>query len=386
MKLGFFSDVISDAGVPILATITVYDAGTTNKSSIWSDAGGTVTKDNPFQTDVLGRFQFFASPGKYDIEVSGTGITTYKIENVNLSDVTKSTELTDMPGTLGVPNAGKAPIVKGDGTAYELGNPNAAAHVILGTSHSDALAGTVILGDLIHGNATPNWARLAGQITTTRKFLRQVGTGAVSAVPEWDTLQAGDIPAITEDKLSLSDVTTANALTSKHGYCPKGSGNTYEQLRGDLTFARKAENILFSVYASAAQDNLTDKTWTTIVLGTELFDVGGNFASNTFTAPVTGYYLFFGSVGFKNIIAQTVYHSRFYKNGDTEVAENSGGSGNWTGVMLTTGIIIPVISGPLYLTAGNTIVLQGYVDCGVNTVDIDPNISYTFFKGVFLSL
>lgn len=194
-KLGFFSDVISDAGVPILATITVYDAGTENKSSIWSDSGGTIIKDNPFQTDALGRFQFFASPGKYDIEVSGTGITTYKIGNMNLADVTKSTELTDMPGTLGVPNAGKAPIVKGDGLGYELGNPNAAAHVILGASHSDALAGTVILGDLIHGNATPAWARLAGQITTTRKFLRQVGTGAVSAVPAWDTLQAGDIPA-----------------------------------------------------------------------------------------------------------------------------------------------------------------------------------------------
>ena len=65
-----------------------------------------------------------------------------------------------------------------------------------GNFHTDTLAGTVVLGDVIHGNGTPKWARLAGNITTTRKFLRQTGTGAISAVPVWDTLVAADIPTL----------------------------------------------------------------------------------------------------------------------------------------------------------------------------------------------
>lgn len=68
-------------------------------------------------------------------------------------------------------------------------------HDILSATHSDALAASVVLGDVIHGNATPKWARLAGQITTTKKFLSQTGTGAVSAVPSWETIADGDVPA-----------------------------------------------------------------------------------------------------------------------------------------------------------------------------------------------
>jgi len=81
-KIGYFNAVISDAGVPILATVTVYLLGTSTKATIYADPAGTSEKDNPFQTDSYGRFQFFANVGQYDIEISGTGITTFKIENV----------------------------------------------------------------------------------------------------------------------------------------------------------------------------------------------------------------------------------------------------------------------------------------------------------------
>ena len=40
---------------------------------------------NPYTTDSLGRFKFFAPLGKfYDVQISGTGITTYKLEYVAL--------------------------------------------------------------------------------------------------------------------------------------------------------------------------------------------------------------------------------------------------------------------------------------------------------------
>ena len=46
----------------------------------------------------------------------------------------------------------------------------------------------------------------------------------------------------------------------------------------------------FGVYPSSVT-NFAEGGPTTIVFDTERFDVGGNFASNTFTAPITGKYL-----------------------------------------------------------------------------------------------
>ena len=80
--IGYFSSVLSDKGVPILATVTVYLLNSSTKATIYTTPAATSEKDNPYQTDSLGRFQFFAECGQYDIEVSGAGITNFKIENV----------------------------------------------------------------------------------------------------------------------------------------------------------------------------------------------------------------------------------------------------------------------------------------------------------------
>ena len=48
----------------------------------------------------------------------------------------------------------------------------------------------------------------------------------------------------------------------------------------------------FLAKPSSNQDDIATGANVTVVLGTEVFDVGSNFASNIFTAPVTGKYLF----------------------------------------------------------------------------------------------
>ena len=50
-------------------------------------------------------------------------------------------------------------------------------------------------------------------------------------------------------------------------------------------------NTLASVYRATDQTGLADTVWTKVALDTEFFDVGSNFASNTYTVPITGYYL-----------------------------------------------------------------------------------------------
>lgn len=84
-------------------------------------------------------------------------------------------------------------------------------HALLSTIHSDTLAASAILGDIIHGNVTPVWARLGGNITTTKKFLAQTGTGAISAVPAWDTIVDGDVPATHSGSAHHVAVTLATA-------------------------------------------------------------------------------------------------------------------------------------------------------------------------------
>ena len=49
----------------------------------------------------------------------------------------------------------------------------------------------------------------------------------------------------------------------------------------------------FLVYPTSNQANVTgNSTAFTCVYGTEVYDIGSNFASNTFTAPITGKYIF----------------------------------------------------------------------------------------------
>lgn len=65
------------------------------------------------------------------------------------------------------------------------------------------------LGDLIYGSADNTAAKLAGQTTTTKKFLTQTGSGSASAAPAWGVIVVGDLPALTSAQLAtiLSDET-----------------------------------------------------------------------------------------------------------------------------------------------------------------------------------
>jgi len=51
---------------------------------IYSDSALTQALANPTTTDGLGNYSFYAAPGKYEIEVSGPGITTKQLPNVIL--------------------------------------------------------------------------------------------------------------------------------------------------------------------------------------------------------------------------------------------------------------------------------------------------------------
>ena len=97
---------------------------------------------------------------------------------------------------------------KSDGKLYYLNSAGTEVDLTLGgtvaahgfldsTYHSNTLTGTPVLGDIIHANTTPAWAKLAGNTTTTKKFLTQTGSGSVSAVPVWDTILQSNVSGLT---------------------------------------------------------------------------------------------------------------------------------------------------------------------------------------------
>src|SRR5271157_5134584 len=82
--------VFNSRGVPLAgATVRVCAMPATGQpctplALIYSDSGLTQALANPTTTDGLGNYSFYAAPGKYEIEISGPGITTKQLPNVIL--------------------------------------------------------------------------------------------------------------------------------------------------------------------------------------------------------------------------------------------------------------------------------------------------------------
>src|ERR1019366_1152630 len=77
----------------------------------------------------------------------------------------------------------------------------------VGSSVSAYVVGVMTtLGDMLYEDAIPGPHRLAGNITVTKMYLSQTGTGAVSAAPVWAQINYADITGI-------APVTAWSALT-----------------------------------------------------------------------------------------------------------------------------------------------------------------------------
>ena len=65
----------------------------------------------------------------------------------------------------------------------------------------------------------------------------------------------------------------------------------------------------FSAQNASSQDNLAIDAWTTLTFATEIFDQNADYntSTHTFTAPITGRYLFSISTQFNNLDADAVY-------------------------------------------------------------------------------
>lgn len=87
---------------------------------------------------------------------------------------------------------------------------------------SSLVAASQALGDIWYASSATVMARLAGNTTTTKKFLTQTGDGANSAAPGWNTIAANDVPADLASS-SMADGVTIQTVRTESGAVATGS-------------------------------------------------------------------------------------------------------------------------------------------------------------------
>jgi hypothetical protein len=154
------------AGAPTFRAIVAADIPTLNQNTTGTAANITATSNSTLTT-----LSSLSLPGS---QVSGN-------ISGNAANVT---------GTVAIANGGTGQTTKAAG--YDALNPN------------------TTFGDIAYRGASNN-VSLAGNTTTTKKFLAQTGTGTVSAAPSWATIVAGDVPTLNQDTTgSAGSLVTTN--------------------------------------------------------------------------------------------------------------------------------------------------------------------------------
>lgn len=144
------------------------------------------------------------------LDMGANKITTTYVP-VNGPDLTNKTYVDSVAGVsdhgalTGLADDDHTQYVLADGTRAFTGNQsfggfNITSAVWAGTAIGATVGGTGLttytLGDLLYSSASNVLSKLAGNTTTTKKFLSQTGTGAASAAPVWETIEVADISDI----------------------------------------------------------------------------------------------------------------------------------------------------------------------------------------------
>lgn len=175
----------------------------------------------------------------------------------------------------------------------------------------------------------------------------------------------------TEEMVGYGHPTKADTL-NRHAMVQHNEDGTHA-LAGNLT---NATLCAFLAHPAAAQTNFAENVAVTVVLGTERFDQGNNFAANTFTAPVTGKYQLNAQVYIAAAEAAYAYYrlSLITSNKTYLAYFNSSG-------MDANGEIGLSISQLVDMDAADTAYIQIYADGVAGGEGHDIETTGTFFSG-----
>lgn len=221
-----------------------------------------------------------------------------------------------------------------------------------------------VLQQVVTGTVNTTVGTLSGAV---------IGTPSISA-GTWSNAQLIGTAQITGGTLTSAVVTSATINNSTIG-TPAITGGT---ITSTVVLPVTSNTAKARAYLNSAQNNLADTVFTKVLLDAEDYDVGNNFASNKFTAPVTGYYMVTGQVAYDNTIANSRYFSALYRNGTVNAASSI--------VSSTTQTLAVTSSDIMFLNAAETVELYARVDAGASTIDLIIGLSNTFLAVHLLSI
>ncbi len=223
----------------------------------YTQFSGAVTYTGVAPIDVTG--QTISLVGAVAATNGGTGATTVTTGDLLYGSATNT--WSKLPLGAGY----KSLLVNAAGTQVEWNavalNQSAAVSGSLGELNGGTGQNAYALGDTLYSGATDTLAKLAGNTTTTKKYLIQTGTGAASAAPSWGTVDGADVTG----NITGQAGSVANALTAG-GYLT--SGGTYD--------------------GAAARTFAVDATTTNTASKVVARDASGDFAAGTITATLSG--------------------------------------------------------------------------------------------------
>ena len=200
-------------------------------------------------------------------------------------------------------------------------------YITFGTESSKSSGDTSVLvdekmrltagGSLGIGTNTPNQALTIGK-NSAAATLELRRTNAVSGANQayGSVTWAADDTNLVATLAAVSDAADGNggdfvflntsAASSTTNY---GSPLTEKMRISSEGVVTKANQPAFQAVPSADQTDIAVGEYVTIAFGTERFDAGSNFASNTFTAPTTGKYMLSVAIRLQNVDAAASYYT-----------------------------------------------------------------------------
>jgi len=173
------------------------------------------------------------------------------------------------------------------------------------------------LGDILYEDATPAPQRLAGNTTTAPKYIRQVGTGSVSAAPSWENVNGSEIQGVADNSSATTGYLGENLEGIQSTYTNYTTSATYQNITsttltsgtwlvsGSCTFSTNSAtltgtaNAIFTISTTTASASGTTEAKSIIYLNEGLLSGNAAKATTTFvpfivkipTATSTVYYV-----------------------------------------------------------------------------------------------
>lgn len=277
-------------------------------------------------------------------------------------------------------------------TSLTLGWTGTLAETRGGTAQS-----TYTLGDTLYSSAANTLSKLAGNITTTKQYLSQTGTGVVSAAPAWSAIAGTDITGAALTKTDDTNVTLtlggtpATALlraasltlgwTGQLSLTRGGTNASLTASNGGIFYSTATAGAILAGTATANQVLLSGSTaapaWSTATYPatTTINQFLYSSAANTITGLATA-----NSASLVTTSAGVPVFSSTMTNGQVIIG-STGATPTAATLTAGTGVTITNGAGSITLSATGT---GTWVNQNSSTVTMAANTGYTINNGASL--